>query len=204
MNAFENYLLNLDKKNKIMVYLSVVFVALMLLNQLVPPLMSEQEELQNSISSMQLEIVKNASKRLKRDLASVQKQVLEAQTQLDEKKDRTNFLLSGLYKVKFAFFREQELARSLDLLLDESIAQNIDLGFIKNSDAKIANLSNLIAYKKSMRIDGVGSFAHILRFINFVENLDLLFEIKDIKLEQTKDAERVHFSLDLNFYGVGL
>lgn len=204
MNKFENYLKNLTKKHKIMLYLSIVFIAAILLNQFLPALMSTQEELQTNISSMQMEILKNSSKRLKRDLAKIKNESLQTQGESAQEQELVNSLMSNLYKVKFAFFRESELAKALNSLLNESIKRDVKINFIKNLDDKIPNISELIQYKKSMQIDGVSQYRNLLIFINYVEHLDLLFTIQDLKIEQSEDNLGVHFSIILNFYGVGL
>ena len=103
-----------------------------------------------------------------------------------------------------AFFRESELARSLDELLKESLSKNIKINHIKNSNENVAALSSLVQYKKSMNVDGQGSYKNILEFINYIENLDLLLKITQINLEEISDNSDVHFNLSINFYGVGL
>lgn len=204
MNKFEKYLEALDKKQKIMIYLSVVFVAIMILNQILPSLSETQENLQSSISTMQMEILNNSSKKLKRDLDKTQELVVKNEEILDTQKQRVNHLMSQLYKVKFAFFREAELARSLDALLKESVKKDVKINSIKNTDEKIASLSELVHYKKSMSIEGESSYANILEFINYIENLDLLLSIKEVKLEELKEKSGVYFTLQINFFGVGL
>lgn len=177
MKKFEIYLQNLEKKQKIMIYLSVVLVAVMLLNQILPPLSSTQEELQTNINSMQMEILNNSTKKLKRDLQKIKEESLKTEEKIAEEEAKVNFLMSSLYKVKFAFFTEVELAKSLDLVLKESVKKEIKINYIKNLDDKVGSLSELIGYKKSMQIDGIGDYKNILGFISFIENLELLFKI---------------------------
>lgn len=204
MKSFITYMNGLNKKQKIMIYLSVVFVGIMLLNQFLPAQLEQKEELQNNISTMRLEILKNATKKLKRELSQVKELKLEKEAKIDVIKERVNFLMSNLYKVKFAFFAQEELARSLDFILKESIKEKLELNFIKNTQENVPDQSELVVYKKSMLIDGVGEYKNILRFINFVENLDLLMSVQEIKLTEDSEKNGVHFSISLYLYGVGL
>lgn len=204
MNKFIEYFRNLEKKQKYMLYLSVVFVGYMIFNQFVPDMMDKQESLQSDIQTKQMQIIRNSTKKLKAQVAKVQKELLISQENVSMRQERVNYLIGSLYRVKFAFFREEELAKALDLVLQNSIRKNIELAFIKNEDAKIENLSELIQYKKTMLIDGNGEYKQILEFINYIENLELLMSIAEVKLEEAEKKDNVHFSLKVNFYGVGL
>lgn len=204
MNGFENYLKNLDIKQKAMIYLSIVFVVFIVLNQFVPQLINEQESIQSNIDITQMKILNNSTKKLKSDLVKINKLNLKNEDTLNETKDKINYLMSSLYKVKFAFFREVELAKTLDLLLQESLKKGIDLNYIKNVNENIENTSDLIQYKTSMLIDGIGGYKKVLHFLNYIENLNYLFTMNDIKILEIKESSDVHFSLQVNFYGVGL
>lgn len=204
MNKFIEYFRNLEKKQKYMLYLSVVFVGYMVFNQFVPEMMDKQESLQSDIQTKQMQIIRNSTKKLKAQVAKVQKELLISQENVSMRQERVNYLIGSLYRVKFAFFREEELAKALDLVLQNSIRKNIELAFIKNEDAKIENLSELIQYKKTMLIDGNGEYKQILEFINYIENLELLMSIAEVQLEEAEKKDNVHFSLKVNFYGVGL
>lgn len=204
MNNFEIYLKNLDMKQKVMIYLSVVFVCVIVLNQFLPSLSSEKENLQSNIDTTQMKILNNSTKKLKQDLEKIKTLNLQNIAILNENKDKINYFMSSLYRVKFAFFREVELAKTLDLLLQESLKKNIALNYIKNEDKKVEQISDLIHYKKTMDIDGLGRYQDVLNFINFIENIDFLFTMNDIKINEVEGNSDVHFSLSINFYGVGL
>jgi hypothetical protein len=55
-----------------------------------------------------------------------------------------------------------------------------------------------------MIIDGTGRYKNILRFIHFIEQGNLVMSIHDVKLEEDLKAQSIHFSLIVDFYGVGL
>ncbi|MBE0491998.1 MAG: type 4a pilus biogenesis protein PilO [Sulfurospirillum sp.] len=204
MNSFMTYMQNADIKQKFMIYASVLLVSFMLLNQFLPSLIEKQESLESEIASMQMEIVKNSAKRLSRDLAQTKELQLKEASNLEALKERSSFLMANLYKVKFAFFAEKELARALNDLLKESLQKNIQINFIKNTQEKKADISELIGYKKTMIIDGNGSYMDTLKFIHYIENLELLMDIDKISLTQDTQKGGVKFEIIIHMYGVGL
>lgn len=204
MKAFVKYIDSLDKKQKVMIYISVVLLIVVVLNQFLPSMMSKKESLQSDISSMQMQILKNSNKKLKRDLSQVRQTKLKTLEESSELKEKTAYLMSNLYKVEFAFFAQKELARSLDRILDKSLDLDIQLNFIKNMEGQVESLSNLISYKNTLHVDGVGSFKETIRFINFIESLELLMKIEEISLVQSEQKGGVAFSMILHVYGVGL
>jgi hypothetical protein len=204
MSKFVDYFENLEKKHLIMLYLSVVLLGVIVVNLFIPDLMDQKESLQTSIDSKQMKIMQNTTKRLNTDLKRAHNDLLRQNEKFDIEKEQTNRFMSKLYGIGFVFFRESELAKTLDAILKESLKQHIELNFIKNDDLKVSNLTKLVQYKNSMIIDGTGRYKNILRFIHFIEQGNLVMSIHDVKLEEDLKAQSIHFSLIVDFYGVGL
>lgn len=204
MNKMMEYFNNIEKKQLIMAYLIVVFVGFMIFNAFIPDMMDKQESLQSDITTKQMKIMSNSVKKLNNQLKRTRVNLLEKQDELQKKQEETNHYIGKLYQVQFAFFKELEFTKSLDLILRASLRQNIQLDFIKNVDLKMPNLTELIQYKKSIQVDGVGRYGDILRFIHFIEEQELLMSFHDITLEEDTKNNTIHFSLVADFYGVGL
>lgn len=204
MNKFIDYFENLEKKHLIMLYLSIVLLGVIVVNLFIPDLMDQKESLQTSIDSKQMKIMQNTTKKLNIDLKRAHNNLLNQDKKSDIEKEQTNHFMSKLYSIGFIFFRENELAKSLDAILKESLREHIELNFIKNDNLKVSNLTKLVQYKKSMIIDGTGRYKNILRFIHFIEQGNLVMNIHDVKLEEDLKAQNIHFSLIVDFYGVGL
>jgi len=204
MSKFIDYFENLEKKHLIMLYLSIVLLGVIVVNLFIPDLMDQKESLQTSIDSKQMKIMQNTTKKLNIDLKRAHNNLLNQDKKSDIEKEQTNHFMSKLYSIGFVFFRENELAKSLDAILKESLKEHIELNFIKNDNLKVSNLTKLVQYKKSMIIDGTGRYKNILRFIHFIEQGNLVMNIHDVKLEEDLKAQNIHFSLIVDFYGVGL
>jgi competence protein ComGC len=204
MSKFIDYFENLEKKHLIMLYLSIVLLGVIVVNLFIPDLMDQKESLQTSIDSKQMKIMQNTTKKLNIDLKRAHNDLLNQDKKSDTEKEQTNRFMSKLYSIGFVFFRENELAKSLDAILKESLKEHIELNFIKNDNLKVSNLTKLVQYKKSMIIDGTGRYKNILRFIHFIEQGNLVMNIHDVKLEEDLKAQNIHFSLIVDFYGVGL
>lgn len=204
MNKILEYVNNIEKKQLIMLYLIILFIGYMIFNAFVPEMMDKQESLQNDIETKQMKILNNSVKKLNAQVKKFHMSLLEKKEELRVKQEDTNHYIGKLYQIQFAFFREIEFAKSLDLMLKESLKQNIQLNFIKNIDLKVSNLTELIQYKKSIQIDGDGRYANILQFIHFIEQQELLMNLHDITFKEDTKNNTIHFSLMADFYGVGL
>lgn len=204
MNKTIEYLNNLDKKQLVMLYMCVVFLGYILFNAFISDMLDKQTSLRADIDAKQMKIMSNQPKRLKNQLQKQDRVLLINKDKLQEDTENINHLMSRLYQMKAVFFKEANLAKSLDLILEKSLKQNIQINFIKNSNDKVENLTELVQYKKSMNIDGNGKYKDIVQFIRFIEEQDLLMRLHDIKFEEDTKKQNVHFSLIIDFYGVGL
>ncbi len=201
MKFLDNYLKTADKNQKIM--LVVIFFVLVgfLLNQFVSPMLEKQVELQESIDTMQLNLSKNRTKRLKRELSKKSAELLKIKESLEAEKDEINYIMSNVYKIRYSFFNDMRWANTLDKILKFSVDRNIKIESLKSNGAKDESKS-IFKLKKNIYISGSGRYSNIVALIQFIENFETLIEFKSIEMKLGKDG--VDFNIELNVYGVGL
>lgn len=198
---FDNYLKETDNKQKTMILFSFIVAIGFLLNQFVVPMMEQGDELRESVETLQYEVSKNSNKRLKRTLVKKKKDLLLKKEQLREQKEEVDYIISKVYKIKYAFFDEKRWAETLDEMLSFSVKRDIKVISLKSK-----NTDDITKYifkqKKGININGVGRYRDVLALIQHIENFETLLEFKkiDIHLEDSKVA----FDFDISVYGAGL
>jgi hypothetical protein len=201
MKVLDNYLTTADKNQKLMIFASFIIVIGFLLNQFAVPMLERQTELQDSIDTLQLSLSKNTTSRLKKQLSKKSKELLIKKEELSAQKEEINYVMSNIYKIKYAFFDDMHWANTLDNILRFSVERDLKIVSLKSDDLKDSSTS-IIKLKKSIKIDGSGRYNDILALIQYIENFDTLLEFKLIKMTLVKDS--VEFSLEIDTYGVGL
>jgi len=201
MKAFDNYLKTADKNQKLMIFASFIIAVGFLLNQFIPPMLERQSELRDSVETIQLNLSRNTTSKLKKQLFTKKKELLSSKEKLEVQKDEVNYVMSNVYKIKYAFFNDMRWANTLDDMLRFSVQKNLKINSLKSNDMK-DETTNIFKLKKSITIDGVGRYADILSLIQYIENFKTLLEFNKIDMNLAKDG--VEFSLDISAYGVGL
>ena len=201
MKSFDNYLKTADRNQKLMVFASFIIAIGFLLNQFVPPMLERQSELRDSVETMQLNLSRNTTSKLKKQLSIKKKELLGAKEDLQIQKDEVNYVMSNVYKIRYAFFNDMRWANTLDDMLRFSVQNNLKISSLKSNDAKDGTTS-IFKLKKSITIDGVGGYADILSLIQYIENFKTLLEFNKIDMILGKDG--VEFSFEISAYGVGL
>lgn len=201
MKAFDEYLKTAETKQKLMIFTSFIVAVGFLLNQFVPPMLERQNELRDSVESMQLSLSRNTAKKLKKQLLTKKKNLLGAKENLQVQKDEINYVMSNVYKIRYAFFNDMRWANTLDDMLRYSVQKNLKISSLKSNDVKDGTIS-IFKLKKSITVDGTGRFSDILSLIQYIENFETLLEFNKIDMSLVKDG--VKFSFEISAYGVGL
>ena len=202
MNNVENYLSKMDKKQRSMVYASVVFVVFMIFNTLATPMVEEQQQLITQIETLQTSIAKNRTHALKKEIALASKELLTHTSEVEAQKEKITFLLSSLYSLKYAFFNEKEFASALDAILQKSINVKLSIDHIKNVALKNEESMRIVKHKKRLEVSGSGGFKEIVSLVNHIENLKMLLSFNSISLKAREND--VSFTLIVDVYGIGL
>ncbi len=202
MNKIEEYLNSIGNRQRYLIYIMIFGVIVYIFIQLLMPKLYERREVKSEIENLQSKIEKNQINRLKNNIKILDRQILKLREKYEKKKEEIDYLISGLYKLKFAFYDEKEWANSIDNILKDSLKRDIKIEYIKSRDVVDEKSKDLLKKKKTLEISGSGDYINIVAFISYIDNLNLLlnFTKSEIKL---KDKE-LHFKLFLDMYGVGL
>ena len=201
MKQFENYLKTADIKQKMMIFISFIIVVGFLLNQFVTPMLSHQTELQDNVDRLQLEISRNLTHKLKKQLSNKTKELLRLKEESEVQKNEINFVMSNIYNIKYAFFNDMRWANTLDDMLRYSVQKNLKVKSLKSIDV-LEDSKNIIKKKKNINIVGIGRYVNILEFMQYIENFDTLLEFNKVDIKLVNDG--VEFNFEISAYGVGL
>ncbi len=202
----DDYLTKLPKNQKYMLYTAVLLIFGMILYAILPSMIDKRDILKNDIKVLKTNIKNNSIKVLKQALIFNKQKILRENQIITEQKEGINILISNLYKVPFAFFDAKEWAKTLDMVLRESVFLNLKVKYLKNSNAKDDNLYYLVKKKKHIQIAGEGKFANIIQFVYYIENLDILLKFNNIHIyiRKNKNKSIIDFDIGFDTYGVGL
>ena len=201
MKALDNYLKTADKNQKLMILASFIITVGFLLNQFVPSMLERQSELRSSVDTLQLNLSRNTTGKLKKQLSKKTKELLVAKEKLEIQKNEVDYVMSNVYKIRYAFFNDMRWANTLDNILRFSVQRDLKVSSLKSSDAK-DDLISIFKLKKNIKLDGIGKYRDILALIQYIENFETLLEFNKIDMNLAKDG--VEFSFEMNVYGVGL
>jgi Tfp pilus assembly protein PilO len=144
---------------------------------------------------------RNSTSKLKKQLSNKTKELLVAKEKLEVQKDEIDYVMSNIYKIRYAFFNDMRWANTLDNILQFSVQRDLKVSSLKSSDVKDGSIS-IFKLKKNIKLDGVGRYRDILALIQYIENFETLLEFNKIDMNLVKDG--VEFSLEISAYGVGL
>ena len=202
MNNFENYLDNVDKKQRYLIYLMIFGLMIYVFIYIMMPRLDEQKNLENNIEQLQTQLIQNAPKKFKNTLALKEKKLLQLRTEKEAKQEKINLLVSGLYQLKFALFDDKKWAKNITEILQNSLKRNPQIDYIKSSNVQNQNIKDILQKKKTLEIQGSGDYIDIVAFISYIDNLDTLLQFTktDIFLKDNQ----VNFKLNIDLYGIGL
>jgi hypothetical protein len=203
MNKFEKYLSSIHKKQKWMIYISIVCVIALVIQNFSTPLLEKHEALLVEIESLEKSVASNSANTIKKEMAAKSKMLLQLNGEIETQKETITSLMSSLYAIKYAFFNEKEFANALDEMLKQSIKGGVDIEYIKNIPLKESvDAHQILKHKKRIEIRGDGGYKEIVSFINHIENFNVLSKFSNITMKSGN--ENVTFVLLWDVYGIGL
>ncbi len=202
-DKFDSYLNKTSKSQLIMLYVIVLFSGLSLMYNLVPDMISKNDLLKDEVSTLQKNIQRSSTFRLKRALANNRKILLQKKEDFRKLKDQTTLVMSELYSLKFAFFDEKEWVNTLNKILKKSVTYKIEIKYVKNNNINKPTQSfSLIKKKKNISIEAIGSFVNMVRYINYIESLPVLLRFDTIKFDGQEGKIKALMIFDT--YGIGI
>ena len=203
MNKIETYLSNVNKRQKYLIYLMIFGLIFYIFVQIIMPMRENQTILQSRINNLQIKLSNNSLPRLKKIRDIRTKELFALKSKQEKQKEDIDHLISGLYKLKYAFYDDKEWAKSMDDILKYSIKRNLKIEYIKSIDVKPEKSNNaILKKKKTLEISGSGNYIDIVAFISYVDNLNTLLKFE--KTEISLQDKELHFKLYIDMYGIGL
>ncbi len=201
MNKIEKYLSSIDKRQKYLIYFMIFGLIFYLFVQIILPMKENQTILQSQIDELQVKLSNNSLKRLKKQRDSKKRVFLSLKQKQEKQKEDIDYLISGLYKLKYAFYDDKEWAKSIDNILKYSLVRNLKIDYIKSKDIKDDSKS-MLKKKKSLQISGSGNYIDIVAYISYIDNLNSLLQFQ--KAEIKLSDKELKFNLLIDMYGIGL
>jgi len=202
MNKIEKYLNNIEAKQKYLIYFMIFGLIAYFFVQVMMPVKENIDILESQISELQTKLMNNSLSKLKKSKYLKTKEVLVLKSKQEKQKEEINNLISGLYKLKYAFYDNKEWAKSLDDILKYSLKRNLEIDYIKNINVKNNNSPELLKKKRSLEISGTGNYIDIVAFISYIDNLNTLLKFKNTQIKL--DDKGLNFKLFIDMYGIGL
>ncbi len=202
MNKIEKYLNNAGKREKYLIYFIVFGLIFYLFAQIIMPMREDQKILKSKINELEVKLTNNSLSRLKKIRDTKAKELLALKSEQEKKKSKNEHLISGLYKLKYAFYDDKEWAKSIDDILKDSVVRNLKISYIKSRDIQNKRDSNILKKKRNLEIGGSGSYTDIVAFISYIDNLNTLLKFEKMQLKLV--GKELHFELLIDMYGIGL
>ncbi len=202
MNKIEKYLTTADKRQKYLIYFMIFGLVFYIFIQILIPIKEEIDTLRSQVNELQVKLSNNSLGKLKREKSIKKRELFVLTTKRDKQKEDINHLISGLYRLKYAFYDKKEWAKSIDSILKYSLLRNLKIDYLKSKDAKKKTSNGLLKQKGTLEISGSGNYIDIVAFISYIDNLNTLlqFEKMEIKLVD----KELKFKLLIDMYGIGL
>lgn len=166
------------------------------------PLFDQQKNTQENINNLKIKLSQNSLGKLKKQLDVTNQEILSFNSQKEKQKEKIDFLISGLYKLKYAFYDDKEWAQSIEEILQNSLKRNLKIDYIKSMDVKNQINKDLLKKKRSLEIQGSGQYTDIVAFISYIDNLNTLLQFTKTDIFLKNDT--VNFKLNIDLYGIGL
>ena len=201
LKKISEYLENLPKSQFIMLYVVIIIAGISILYNIVPNMISSNNQLKNEVNILQRNIQISSISILNRTLKNNRKILLQKKENFSKLKEQTTFIMSQMYSLRFAFFNEREWISSLQKILQKSVNYGIEIKYVKNSNVnKPIQKFSLIENKKNIEIEAVGKFANLVQYIHYIESLPVLLRFNTVEFDNQKG--KVRALLEFNAFGV--
>ena len=206
LKEFENYLQKLKLSQKIFIYMMPIILVFSGIFMFITP---PQDEALEVVTSQQEQLYRDIKRKqprtIKRKIKEATKELLAIKEDVEHNKDSLNYLYAKLSNLEISDFDEKKWALTLDDILKKSLALDITIDYIKNSDSKADMRDSEIVPKKYIEIMGTGSYNSTLEYLHFIENIQFIVDIKNIQMQKLEEEkEKIEFSINFTIYGVNI
>ncbi len=194
----EEFFKNSSGSKKTALYLLSLLALLFLFFKFTASLQEQEESLKEEIEYIKKSIRNENPATLAKKSRNLEREILKNKSRLSKLNEDINILESKLYEIPY-LYKEKRFQKALEKILKSSIEKGITLKYIKNIPLD-QNQTKALIEKKRLKIEGEGDFKSIIYFINDIEEVNILSDIKDVKLKKKK--ENISFSLIWILYGI--
>jgi len=200
MNKMEEYLKNLDIKQRYMMFILIFGIIIYGSIQIIMPMINQEKFLHNKIKRLQKKVKHDSLSNIQKELKSKKKKLLVLKTKVNDLEEKLNYLLSGVHKLKYTFDNKDNWAKDINLILSDSIKRNITINYIRNKNISDKKHKNILRKLKSIEISGIGNYVDIIAFISYIDNLKSLLRFTRVDINLVN--EKVKFKIDIDMYGI--
>lgn len=203
LETLENQLGEMHAKKRIAIYVGIIVLLVYLSwNLFGEDMNTEIKTKQSSIASLQEKLQRNSIRSLERAIKNAKRKTLTLKGELTKLHFKKQFVRTKLESIKFIFSNEMGFAKILDNILKNSIAENIDINYIKSIE-KNTKKGKHISLKEVFSVNGTGSFQGILNLVHHIDSMNAILNISGLKI-YIDDKSNTAFDLNISHYGVEL
>ncbi len=201
IEKFEKEFEKLSVLHRSLVYfVMTLFIAAASFKFVIPYLSEKERELKDKIEVLKSDIERNDFGTLQKKIKLLNEEFLRKNSEREKLKEDFFLLKSKLGALSFRV-DDKKITDILNMLLEKSLELNLDIEYIKPV-SKEGKEKKSVEPKKEIHIKGKGEFINIVYFLHFIEEMNVLSDIKEIELKKGKD--KVDFSLIWLIYGMKL
>ena len=203
IEQLETQLTDLGRTKRVLVYavlfLSMVYMSWTLFGE---TMYDEIESEHEQIASLESKLQRNSSRSLEQAIEKTKRDNLELQDAINHLHFEQQFVETKLQGIDFIFYSEAGSAEILDAILKYSVDHSIALERIQKSTMKLEQ-ETLLQPRSRLSVSGEGSFANIVKLLNYIESLNALLLTENLHVG-IDENNATRFELDLLHYGVTL
>ena len=162
----------------------------------------EIEAAQEKKASLEQKLSQNSIPSLKKAIERKEFQNLTLEDELLNLHFAEQFLQTKLQSQDFIFFDQEGYADILDRILRHSVVLNLRIDIIQSMQGE-EDYSEQIREMRKVTIKGEGEFREILKLLQYIESLNTLLYLQNLKVEVNSENATA-FSFELSNYGVAL
>ena len=160
---------------------------------------SEFEASKQQISSLQ-EKIKNDKMYLQANpeaiIATLDNEIKKVKIKLIDKKDQNSYIKSKIETISSLIYDERRWGRYINSITKNALKHNIKILELKN---EYASSSESFGHMLDLEINLAGSYKNTLKFINALEQSDLVVDINNLEI---KAQDRLNTSLKISVWGI--
>lgn len=202
MDKIQHYFATAPMRQKYFLYATIFGLLLYLFAQLMTEILNQQSSTQKNINSLREQLLSDSLPKLQNQLNLKKRDLLTLTTQQEQNKEKLNYLISGLDKLKYTFDDDKNWAKDMDAILKNSLQKNLKIIYLKTTKITTPSTEEILKKTRNIEISGSGNYIDVVAFISYIDNLQSLLKFSKISIVQ--EEKEVSFLLYIDMYGIEL